>query len=286
MAEVGAGESGLSRDRPRREAPPAHRILAIRYGHHARVAADNFLGGDDHATPMPLDYYVWAILRNDRPPIVVDTGFDAATAARRGRTLLRPVQEGLAAAGIDVGSIEDVIITHMHFDHAGSLGLFPRARFHVQDAEMAFCTGRAMTERVTRAPFDAAPVAEMVGLLFGERVVFHAGTETIAPGIVVRHVPGHSRGLQVVEVATARGPVVLASDAAHLYANITRATPFPVVVDVPAYLDGLKRLRAWTTSLGHIVPGHDPLVLARFPANGPDIVRVDLPPDPPIAETT
>lgn len=261
-----------------------HRILAIRYGHHDRAAAENFLGGDDHATPMPLDYYVWAILRDGLAPIVVDTGFDAATAARRGRTLLRPVGDGLAAAGIDPAAVRDVIITHMHFDHAGHLGLFPNARFHVQDAEMAFCTGRAMTERVVRAPFDGAPVAEMVHLLFGDRVVFHAGTDMVAPGVMVHHLPGHSLGLQAVEVATARGPVVLASDAAHLYANITRATPFPVVVDVAAYLASLHRLRAIAPTLGHIVPGHDPLVLARFPVEGPDIVRVDLAPDPPIEE--
>lgn len=265
---------------------PHHRILAIRYGRHDRNAAANFLGGDDHATAMPLDYYVWAILRDDAPPIVVDTGFDAEAAARRGRTLLRPVAEGLAAAGIDSGVVEDVIVTHMHYDHAGSLDLFPRARFHIQDAEMAFCTGRSMTERTLRAPFDANPVAEMVRLLFKDRVVFHAGTSAIAPGVTVHHLGGHTAGLQIVEVATARGPVVLASDAAHLYANITRAVPFPIVVDVPAYLAGLRRLRAIAPTLGHIIPGHDPLVLSLFPqeADVPDVVRVDLAPATPLEE--
>jgi len=259
---------------------PHHRILAIRYGHHARKAAANFIGGDDHATDMPLDYYIWAIVREDAPPIVVDTGFDAATAARRGRSLLRPVDQGLAAAGIDIAAVEDVIVTHMHFDHAGSLGLFPRARFHIQDAEMAFCTGRAMTERMIRAPFDAEPIAEMVRLLFGDRVVFHAGTSMVAPGVMVHHLGGHTAGLQVVEVATARGPVVLASDAAHLYANITRAVPFPIVIDVPAYLASLKRLLELAPNLDHVIPGHDPLVLQQFPpvTNAADVVRVDLPP--------
>lgn len=265
---------------------PSGSVLAIRYGHHPRKAAENFLGGDDHAADMPLDYFVWAIMREGAPPIVVDTGFDAATAARRGRTLLRPVADGLAAAGIDAGAVQDVIVTHMHFDHAGSLGLFPRARFHVQDAEMAFCTGRAMAERVLRAPFDAEPVAEMVRLLFRDRVVFHAGTSAIAPGVTVHHLGGHSAGLQIVEVATARGPVVLASDAAHLYANIVRRIPFPIVVDVAAYLAGLSRLLDIAPSLGHIVPGHDPLVRKLFPplAGASDIVRVDLPPVSPIEE--
>ena len=263
-----------------------HRILAIRYGHHTRKAAANFIGGDDHATDMPLDYYVWAIVREGLAPIVVDTGFDAATAARRGRALLRPVDQGLAEAGIDIAEVEDVIVTHMHFDHAGSLPLFPKARFHIQDAEMAFCTGRAMTERMVRAPFDAEPVAQMVHMLFGDRVVFHAGTSQVAPGVKVHHLGGHTAGLQVVEVATIRGPVVLASDAAHLYANITRAVPFPIVIDVPVYLASLRRLLQIAPGLDHVIPGHDPLVLALFPpvAGATDIVRVDLPPARPIKE--
>jgi glyoxylase-like metal-dependent hydrolase (beta-lactamase superfamily II) len=174
----------------------------------------------------------------------------------------------------------------MHFDHAGSLGLFPKARFHIQDAEMAFCTGRAMTERAVRAPFDAGPVAQMVHMLFGDRVVFHAGTSAVAPGVTVHHLGGHTAGLQAVEVATARGPVILASDAAHLYANITRAIPFPIVVDVPEYLASLKRLLELGGDLDHVIPGHDPIVLALFPpvAGAADIVRVDLPPARPIEE--
>jgi glyoxylase-like metal-dependent hydrolase (beta-lactamase superfamily II) len=229
---------------------------------------------------MPLDYYVWAIHRSDGPPIVVDTGFEAEAAQRRGRTLLRPVEDGLRAAGVDPAAVEDVIITHMHYDHAGSLGRFPRARFHIQDAEMAFCTGRAMGLASVRAPFDVEPVTEMVRHVFAERVVFHEGSETIAPGIQVHDAFGHTAGLQIVEVDTVRGPVILASDAAHLYANLVRRIPFPIVVDIPAYLAALDRIDALAPSRSHIVPGHDPLVLSLFPAEQgvADIARVDLAP--------
>jgi glyoxylase-like metal-dependent hydrolase (beta-lactamase superfamily II) len=83
-----------------------------------------------------------------------------------------------------------------------------------------------------------------------------------------------------VRVATARGDVVLASDAAHLYANIEQAIPFPVVVDVLAYLEALRTLARLAPSPDHIIPGHDPLVIDRYPAEPgcEDIVRVDLPP--------
>jgi glyoxylase-like metal-dependent hydrolase (beta-lactamase superfamily II) len=255
-------------------------IQAIRYARHERKAAENFIAGDDHATDMPLDYYVWAIHRDGASPIVIDTGFGAEAATSRGRTLLRPVDQGLREAGVDPSAVEDVIITHMHYDHAGNLGLFPNARFHIQDAEMAFCTGRAMGHASVRAPFDVEPVTEMVRRVFADRVVFHAGSSTIASGVQVHHVGGHTAGLQIVEVSTQRGPVILASDAAHLYANFTRRIPFPIVVDIPAYLDALDRLDALAPSHSHIVPGHDPLVLALFPAEQgcTDVARVDLEP--------
>jgi glyoxylase-like metal-dependent hydrolase (beta-lactamase superfamily II) len=256
------------------------RIQAIRYARHERKAAENFLAGDDHASEMPLDYYVWAIHRAAAPPIVVDTGFGAEAAARRGRTLLRPVAEGLREAGVHPARVEDVIITHMHYDHAGSLDLFPNARFHIQDAEMAFCTGRAMGHAVVRAPFDVGPVTEMVRRVFDDRVVFHSGSAIIASGVQVHHFGGHTAGLQIVEVSSQRGPVLLASDAAHLYANFIRRIPFPIVVDIPAYLESLDRLAAMAPSPAHIIPGHDPLVLKVFPPEQgcTDTARVDLPP--------
>ena len=87
-------------------------------------------------------------------------------------------------------------------------------------------------------------------------------------------------------MATERGVVVLASDVAHLYANIIRQVPFPIVSDVSQYLESIRRLRALVPSLSHIIPGHDPLVATNFPSvpGVRDIVRVDLAPHRPISE--
>src|SRR5882672_4069343 len=118
---------------------------------------------------MLLDYFVW-VIANEHRTVLVDTGFDAAAAAARKRTLLRPVSDGLAALRINAASVTDVVITHMHYDHAGNLELFPRALFHMQDAEMAYCTGRAMTHPHIAAPFAAHNVMEMVRRVFDGRV--------------------------------------------------------------------------------------------------------------------
>jgi glyoxylase-like metal-dependent hydrolase (beta-lactamase superfamily II) len=258
---------------------PVTRIDAIRYARHERSAAANFSRPvDDHEMAMPLDYFVWAIHRDGAAPVVVDTGFGDDAAAARGRIVTRPVADGLRAAGIDPASVQDVILTHLHYDHAGSLDAFPNARFHVQDAELAFATSRRVLDREVRAPFDGEPVAALIRQLYAERVVFHNGDAEFAPGIALRLVAGHTAGLQAVVCETARGAVVLASDAAHLYANITRSIPFPIFIDEAAY--GTAQARVMDLAggtLDHVIPGHDPLVLAAFPSEN-DIARVDLAP--------
>ena len=76
-----------------------YKVYAVKYAHHARKASENFIGGDPHDGPMPLDYFVWAIV-GERQSFIVDTGFDQAEAAKRGRTITRPAGEGLKAIGI------------------------------------------------------------------------------------------------------------------------------------------------------------------------------------------
>ena len=257
-----------------------YEITAIRYGHLDRTASHNFIGGDPHDAPMPLDYYVW-LIRGADSLWLLDTGYDAATGAARGRQLVRPVEAGLRAVGVEPGDVREIIVSHMHYDHVGNHDLFPKARYHVQDDEMAFCTGRSMCHAVMRAPFEARDVQSMVGKLFAGRVKFHDGTATLAPGLTLHKVGGHTRGLQVVRVQTRRGFVVLASDAAHFYANWQERRPFPIVDDVAAYLEAYDIIESLATSPQHVIPGHDPLVLRRYPQAIPgidDIVRVDLPP--------
>ena len=111
-------------------------IHAIKYARLMRRSADNFIGGDPHDTEMPLNYYVW-IVANAARTIIVDTGFNESMAHKRGRQILNPVADGLRALGIAPTEIADVIITHLHYDHAGNLPLFAKACYHLQDHEIA-----------------------------------------------------------------------------------------------------------------------------------------------------
>jgi glyoxylase-like metal-dependent hydrolase (beta-lactamase superfamily II) len=258
-----------------------YEIHAIKYARLSRRSPDNFIGGDEHDTEMPLNYYVW-VVSNATRCIVVDTGFGDAMAKKRGRQIVRPVAEGVTALGIAPESVKDVIITHMHYDHAGNLPLFANARYHLQDKEMDFATGRCMCHRMMNHGYEADDVAHMVRCVFDQRVQFHAGSAEVAPGVEVHLIGGHTNGLQSVRVRTRRGWVVLASDASHFYAHMEQDRLFPIVYNVGDMLEGFRTLKKLATSPAHIIPGHDPLVMARYPAAKPGledwIVRLDSDP--------
>ena len=183
---------------------------------------------------------------------------------------------------MDAAEVNDVILTHLHYDHAGCLDAFPKARFHLQDAEIAFATGRCMCHQVLRAPMELEDVLDTVRQVYAGRVLFHDGSATLAPGISLHLVGGHSGGLQIVRVHTPRGWVVLASDATHFWENIRRRQPFPLVVDVHKMAEGWRVCEELADGPDHVIPGHDPLVLTRFPAEagGIEAVRLDLAPIP------
>jgi glyoxylase-like metal-dependent hydrolase (beta-lactamase superfamily II) len=263
-------------------ASDTYQLYAVKYAHHDRQARENFLQGDPHDTaPMPLDYFVWAIVGENRT-FVFDTGFDAKIGRKRGREFLTPPGDGLKMIGIDPDRVKDVIISHMHYDHTGNNELFPNATYHIQDREMAFCTGRGMCHPQMRRSFEEEDVAAMIGRLFRGRVQFHDGVDELAPGLTLHHVGGHTAGLQVVRAKTERGWVVLASDASHFYANFEQMRAYPTVYNVGDMLEGFATVRRLGTTLQHVVPGHDPLVFDRYPAAKPGLegiaVRLDVAP--------
>ena len=257
-------------------------IYAIRYAHlGGRHAAENFVLADPHEYASDLDYFIW-VLRRSEGDFVVDTGFAEEAALRRGRELLRSPAETLRLLGMDRDAVTDVILTHLHYDHAGNLDQFPRARFHVQDSEVAYATGRSMCHGPLRAPFDLGDILHMVRQVYAGRAVFHDGDVELVPGLKLYRVGGHSAGLQILRVWTRRGWVVLASDASHLYAHFRENRVFPVVYNVGDMLEGYRLLYRLADSPSHIVPGHDPLVMRHYPAPRPElegiIVRLDCAP--------
>ncbi len=241
-----------------------YQVYALKYAERDARRPEHFLGGDPDDAPMPMDYFVWAVV-GPEATWVVDTGFGEPDARRRHRRLVRTPADALATVGIDASTVTDVILTHLHYDHSGGLAHFPAARFHVQDREMAFATGRHMTRQALSHAFTVDHVAELVRAVHDGRVVFHAGDDALDDGLSVHLIGGHTDGLQVVRVRTEGGWLVLASDATHYYENLETGRPFPIVFDVGAMLEGYETLRRLASPGGAVIPGHDPAVLQRYP---------------------
>lgn len=260
---------------------PEYEVYALRYAHAPQSAIRNFLLPNPHDGPLPMDFYVWAI-RSERHTIVVDTGFRREVAARRRPEwqILETPDVALKRIGIEAQSVRELVLTHLDWDHSGNTALFPNATLHLQDAELAFRTGRHMTHSFFASRSEIEDVITTVRNVYQGRVRFHDGSGEIAPGVSLHLVGGHTAGMQVVRVPTARGWVVLASDAAHYWSNLRQRHPFPIVLDVGKMLEGFRLMEALADGPDHIIPGHDPDVVTRFPAlqGHPDIVRLDRPP--------
>ncbi|APX24961.1 MAG: N-acyl homoserine lactonase family protein [Rhodobacteraceae bacterium] len=258
-------------------------LYALRYARNGpRTLGQNLQGGDLHEAHSDLEFYTWVAKRGDRV-FVIDTGSSAASAGKRGDTVLRPPHEALGLLGIEAAQVEDVVLTHAHYDHAGNLPEYRAARFHLQDAEMSYVTGRCMCAPVLRRGYEIDDVLHLVRCVHCDRVVFHDGSAEIVPGLSVHRVGGHTAGLQVVRVWTSRGWVVLASDAAHFFLNAQRGIPFPSILHADAMAEGFRTILSLADgSWEHVIPGHDPLVLDLYPAPDPSlsgmVARLDLPP--------
>ena len=163
--------------------PEAYEVFAVKYAERERVRPEHFLGGDPHDVPDADGLLRVGDRRSrldDRSSTPVST---PSTPLRRNRRLLRTAAEGLGLIGIDASTAPTVVLTHLHYDHVGGFDQFPNARFHLQDREMAFATGRHMIDSQQSHAFTAEHVAEMVMAVHAKRVVFHDGDGELAPGL-------------------------------------------------------------------------------------------------------
>ena len=244
-------------------------ILAVKYATVDRVRRSNFLqpiDGDPEA-PMALDFFVWLVVGQGTVTLV-DTGFSPASALVRQRQYLVSPVESVRRLGYGPDDIHDVVITHLHYDHAGNIGEFASANIWVQDREVRYATGDCMCDPKQNHFFSTDDVSCLIKRLYQGHVRLVDGFHQLRDGIELHRVGGHTDGLQVVRVWTARGWVVLASDAAHYRENLDKENPFPAIYSLDDMLQGYARIRELADGDDNIVPGHDPQVCVRYPSAG------------------
>ena len=260
-----------------RDANGARELLALRYGTLASTKSALYhrygVYGDPDA-PQSLDYYLYAV-RGRGETTVIDTGFAPAVGERRGRACLCPPLETLRRAGIDPRDVPRLVISHLHYDHIGNLGGFASATIHVPARELEFWTGPEARRAQFAEHVEPADIELIMELQAAGRVRTYTGPCVVVPGIEAVPAPGHSPGQHAFVVSTENGPVVLASDAIHLYEELEQDRPFAVVADLGQMYQSYDALRTLAEERdAPLVPGHDPLVVQRFQALDATTIRL------------
>ena len=259
-----------------------YEIYAVKYAWRVATRNDHLIFKDPHDDPVtPMDYFVWAIVGKHKT-FVLDSGFDREEGERRGRSFLRHPADGLRMIGVEAENIGDLIISHLHYDHIGTWDDFSKAKLYLQEAELQYAVGRQMRHRTLRHSFTFSHIEGVIRALYDDRVHFAEASEEIAPGLSLHHVGGHTVGLQVVRVWTRRGWMVMAVDASHYYMNFEEIQPYRTVNHVGDMLTAYGTMAKLADSPKHIIPGHDPLVMQRYPAASKEtkgiVVRLDADP--------
>jgi glyoxylase-like metal-dependent hydrolase (beta-lactamase superfamily II) len=237
------------------------KIYTIYYGKRHATTADYFLD-DTSNVPIGMGYYLW-VASNGEHTVVIDLGYHEAVGERRGRTLVWHPAELLDKIQVDPQTVQHAIVTHMHWDHVGGYALFPKARLYLQERELQFWMSSKLPE--WQSSLEEEELLAVVRLHFRGRLALCNGSQEIVPGITVHHVGGHTMGSQIVQVETARGTAVVASDAAKLYRNFLEDIPQPRSHSVSDQIGGYKVIKHLASKEDLIIPGHDPEAMRRLP---------------------
>jgi glyoxylase-like metal-dependent hydrolase (beta-lactamase superfamily II) len=249
-----------------------YEVYALKYAERDTTTCQFFYRESSHA-PLTLHYFVWLILGGPQP-ILVDTGFPDDEARARGmRNYVSPAAM-VERAGVKPADVPIALITHLHYDHWAGHRLFPAAEYWIQADEIAFWTGPFGRTPAFRQSANVDSLANLVTLNYGNRVRVLDGDRDVAPGIRVHRVGGHTAGLQIVTVQTARGPVVLTSDASHFYHNVETRQPVQIITSLPEMLTAFETIHALAGAERLIVAGHDPQVAERFKVVDPGIIKI------------
>ena len=249
-----------------------YQVYALKCGERDTTACEFFYREPSHER-ITLHYFVWLIVGGPHP-VLVDTGFGEEDAAARGLRRYVSPADMVARLGVRADEIPLALVTHLHWDHWAGFRHFPAAEFWIQRDEVAFWTGPVARYDAYKMSANASALAELVRLNYAHRVRLVEGTREVLPGLHVHRVGGHTAGLQIVSVATAKGRVVLTSDASHFYRNVERFQPVQIITSLPEMLAGFETIRSLAGSPRLVVAGHDPEVAARFDALEPGIVRI------------
>jgi glyoxylase-like metal-dependent hydrolase (beta-lactamase superfamily II) len=256
--------------------PPGYEVYAVRYAKLLGFGVADLVQGADRGRKLDIAMTIWVLKGPDGRTVLVDAGFYRPPYINGNVADYTRPDKALEPLGITPEQVTDVIVTHMHWDHADGVDLFPKARVWIQRGEYDYYTREARQPGGDHK--DPAPgyVQAMLKLNGEGRVSLVDGdAKEIIPGVTVYTGGRHTFASQYVGVDTKAGRVVIASDNLYLYENLDKHVPIAQTFDARANLAAQDRMKRLAASPRLIIPGHDPEVFVRFPKPGNGVARLE-----------
>jgi glyoxylase-like metal-dependent hydrolase (beta-lactamase superfamily II) len=261
----------------RAQSPVTYEVYAISYGVIPDFPVASLVAGADRARKLDIQMMVWLLKGSDGRNVLVDSGFyrDKFFKDFKVRDFIRP-DKAVERAGVRAEEITDIVLSHVHWDHADGLDLFPKARVWVQRDEYDYYTSAAWQPGGKHGGVDPEDVLMIVRLNTEGRVslIDGDGAEPIK-GIKVYTGGRHTYASQYAGVNTKSGTIVVASDNTYLYENLERHAPIAQTFDAASNLRAQDRMKQIASDVRLIVPGHDPLVFVKFPKPGGGVAKIE-----------
>jgi glyoxylase-like metal-dependent hydrolase (beta-lactamase superfamily II) len=255
---------------------PQYEVYAIRYAVLPDFPVAALVKGADQSRKLDIAMIVW-LVRGNGHTVLVDSGFYRQQFLNQWKVndFVKP-SEAVAQFGVKPEDVTDVIITHMHWDHADGMDLFPKAKIWIQKDEYNYYTGEAWQQKNTHGGIDPDDVMAAVKLnLAGRLGLVNGDAQEILPGITCYTGGKHTWQSQYVGVSTKGGTVVLASDNMYLYENLEKHAPIAQTLDAVSNLKAQDRMKQLAAKPSLIIPGHDPAEFDKFPKVNERTVRIE-----------
>ena len=256
--------------------PVTYEVYALSYGTYPGFPVSALIGGADKNRKIDLQMMIWLLKGSNGKRILVDTGCyrDTITQLKGIKNFIKP-SDTLVKVGLSANDITDVIVSHMHWDHADGIDLFPNAKIWIQKEEYDYYTGAAWQPGGKHGGIEPDDVLTLVRLNTQQKVNLIDGDDReIIDGIRVYTGGRHTFASQYVGVHTDNGTVVIASDNMYLYENLEKHAPIAQTFDADSNIKAQDRMRQIASRADLIIPGHDPEVFVKFPKPGNGVARI------------
>jgi glyoxylase-like metal-dependent hydrolase (beta-lactamase superfamily II) len=257
------------------QSKPQYEIYAIRYATLPQFPVAELVAGADPSRKLDIAMMIW-LVRGNGHNILVDCGFyhDRFFKEWHVNDFIKP-SDAIKPLGLKPDDITDIVITHMHWDHADGMDLFPNARIWIQKDELQYYAGEGWQSKDAHGGIDPDDVLTLVKLNTQGKVgMIDGDAQEILPGIVCYTGGRHTYASQYVGVYTRAGTVILASDNMYLFENLEKHVPIAATLDAVSNLQAQDRMKTLAAKPEFIIPGHDPAVMTKFPQVAPTVVKI------------